>query len=345
MESFNSYEKMPDSLQKLKLDAHQMRQLDKLKWAVTEKVHGANFSFIFEDGNLSYAKRKEPLTWTDDFFGYQLLVEKIDIAIRKLFQIISQTWQFDRCTVYGELFGGEYPHPEVKPDHKVQAIQTGIYYSPSISFCGFDIALELKEKRNYLDYKLATKYFEDAGVFYAKPLLIGSFTEALNYDINFQSFIPSQLGLPALDQDNLTEGVVIKPMTNVVLNTAKGKMRPILKIKNDKFSEEKKFHESKKWSFLPEKPPTAEELAFILPDLQAFITANRLQNVLSKTGSLDATNTARREQVRTLFLEDVLESFEETCEGMVDLLDEKKLTWLKNRLLLDIDLMIQQHLH
>lgn len=45
-------------------------QMEKLKWVVTEKVHGANFSFFYENGNLKFAKRKDYLNWTDDFLAF-----------------------------------------------------------------------------------------------------------------------------------------------------------------------------------------------------------------------------------------------------------------------------------
>jgi hypothetical protein len=45
--------------------------------------------------------------------------------------------------LFGELCGGRYPHPEVPPDARVEAVQTGVYYSPTIEFYAFDIALEL----------------------------------------------------------------------------------------------------------------------------------------------------------------------------------------------------------
>lgn len=341
MNTFNGYEKMPDNLQKLKLDDHQMRQLEKAQWAVTEKVHGANFSFRYGEGKLSFGKRKELLRWEDDFFGFQLVAEQLDISIRKLFRNLQHDIDFDQAVVYGELFGGEYPHPEVEADERVQAIQTGIYYCPTIAFCAFDIAIEQADHRFYLDYEKAIQYFESANLFYAKPLLIGSFNQALNYSIDFQSVIPKQFGLPPLAQDNLTEGIVIKPMQDLVLSTAKGKMRPILKIKNEKFSEEKKFHEARKWSFTPSQSATHEQLAFLLPDLQVYVTANRLQNVSSKIGQLKTDQPKRLQKAKSLFLEDVFESFEETNEGVLALLSKQDIAWLKARILLDIDDLIR----
>lgn len=62
MNEFSGYEKMPSSLKKLGLSENDFSQMEKLKWVVTEKVHGTNFSFVYENGNLKFAKRKEYLS-------------------------------------------------------------------------------------------------------------------------------------------------------------------------------------------------------------------------------------------------------------------------------------------
>lgn len=55
------YEKMPNNLKNLELSDHSMQALNKMKWVVTEKVHGASFSFIYQDKKLLFAKWKEYL--------------------------------------------------------------------------------------------------------------------------------------------------------------------------------------------------------------------------------------------------------------------------------------------
>lgn len=39
---------MPDSLKKIGLNERDMLKMEKLKWVVTEKIHGANFSFLMK---------------------------------------------------------------------------------------------------------------------------------------------------------------------------------------------------------------------------------------------------------------------------------------------------------
>ena len=41
--------------------------------------------------------------------------------------------------IFGELFGGGYPHPDF-PFVPEELVQTGIYYCPGLEFYAFDIA-------------------------------------------------------------------------------------------------------------------------------------------------------------------------------------------------------------
>lgn len=331
--SHHSYEKMPDSLKKLNLDEAGMKQLNKMQWAVTEKVHGANFSFIYEAGKVSYAKRKELLDWQDDFFGFQLVAEHLDSNIRVLAEAVIKDFACKNVTVYGELFGGEYPHPEVDADDRVQAIQTGIYYAPFIEFCAFDIAIEREGgERSYIDYEAAINYFQVVDLFYAKPLAVCSFTDALNFNIDLQSSVPKALGLPELPNDNRVEGVVIKPMKECLIEVGKSKVRPIIKLKSDVFKEDVRFHEAQKWSFLPDGKSRSEELEFLVPELEQYITLNRVNNAISKIGQISAENEERLNEVKALVLEDVFESFDEDYDDMISGFSYEDRNWLSGRI-------------
>ena len=319
-----------------------LKSLAREDWIVTEKVHGANFSFIYEDNQLQYAKRKELLAWSDDFFGFQLVVEEIEHKLYNLFESIKANHPFKKCTVYGELFGGSYPHSEVRPDKRVSAIQTGVYYSPTIRFYAFDIALEPADStdyRYYLDYNTATELFETCDLFYAKPLFTGKLHKALKFDIAFDSTLPKCLGLPPIE-DNLVEGVVVKPLSSPMVSTDKGFVRPILKIKNKKFSEEHKFHEARKWSFIPDKPSKKDELDFLLPELIRFVTLNRLHNTISKVGRFDPDNKSRTEIIKQMYMDDVFCSFNEANNDFLDDLDLGQKDWLRNRLIRNFEELI-----
>lgn len=334
MSDFSGYEKMPDSLKKLNLDERDFAGLEKLKWVVTEKIHGANFSFIYEDGRLRFAKRKEYLSWQDDFFGFQVVVSKLENQIINLFEQLSSEIAAKKYIIYGELFGGEYPHPEVAPDPNVQAIQTGVYYSPSIEFCAFDIAIERDgEVKYYMDYQTAISWFESNNILHVKPLFIGKLGEALNFDTRINSTVPNELFLPSLEA-NLIEGVVIKPFNQK--NTEGIKQRPILKLKNPEFDEEKKFHEAQKWSYIPDISSNTEELTFLIDEIRNYITDNRLASAVSKLGKLDFSNPERVSEIERELLTDTLADFNENNDNLLDDLTVVQRGWIESRIKMDV---------
>ena len=330
MNDFSSYEKMPNTLKKLGLSPSDFSRLEKLKWVVTEKAHGANFSFIYEDKKLKFAKRKGYLSWNDDFFAFQLVVNKIEDKIIEIFEELSQKVKAIKYIIYGELFGGKYPHLEVEADQNLQAIQTGVYYSPSVEFYAFDIAIENIEENSkyYLDYESSLSLFKKYKIIHAEPLFIGKFSDALEFNIRINSTIPKQLNLPSLS-DNLIEGVVIKPYNH---NGFDNKLiRPIIKLKNPEFEEEKKFHEAKKWNYIPNISSKSEELSFIVEDLRNYITKNRLESAISKIGQLDFNKPKRILEIESEFLRDVLTDFNENNDNFLESLTKEDKLWIENR--------------
>ncbi|MCS3794721.1 RNA ligase family protein [Niastella sp. OAS944] len=330
MNKNSEYEKMPKNLKGLHLSEKEQHDLNKLKWVVTEKIHGANFSFVYEDHKLLYAKRKNYLTWSDDFFGFQAVATEMEDRLIGLFEQLKQDIPAHRYIIYGELFGGKYPHPEVAPDEHVQAIQTGVYYCPSVRFCAFDIAIETAENgsKAYLDYALSMAYFQRFGIFYANVLFSGKFNEALDFDTRIDSRIPDQLKLPALSP-NLIEGIVIKPLYHAGLTDLE--VRPIVKLKNPEFDEENKFHEAEKWSFIPNVTSKSDELSFLVDEMANYITKNRLDSALSKIGGLDLANQERLYEIKKEFLEDICYDFNEDNASILADLDEPKIQWLRAR--------------
>jgi Rnl2 family RNA ligase len=338
MSEFSGYEKMPNNLKKLGLSENDFSKIEKFKWVVTEKVHGANFSFIYQDTDLKFAKRKEYLKWTDDFFGFQLIVNKLEDNLLRLFEHLSNEITGEKYIVYGELFGGKYPHPEVKPIQDLHAIQTGVYYTPAIEFCAFDIAIETNgpDSKYYLDYESSLAYFKQFGIFHAQPLLIGKFNEAMNFNIRINSTIPKEFKLPEL-KNNLIEGVVIKPFnqTDNILFT-----RPIVKLKNPEFDEEDKFHEAEKWSYIPDISSKSHDLSFIVTELKNYVTQNRLESAISKTGKLDITDQLRVSEIKTEFLEDVITDFNENNNYLLNELSTNEKVWIMKRVTSEINRVI-----
>jgi hypothetical protein len=71
------YEKIPESLAAWHFSEADYRQLAKVDWVVTEKIHGANFAMRTDGNETIFAKRKEFLTDEEDFFGYHQMRPKL----------------------------------------------------------------------------------------------------------------------------------------------------------------------------------------------------------------------------------------------------------------------------
>jgi Rnl2 family RNA ligase len=313
--AFYGYEKIPENLNAIDLSPNELKKAYQLPWVATEKIHGANFSISIEKETFTYNKRKEPLRWNDDFFGFQIAIEKIMDSLSEVPKLVRSVTDFDKVVVYGEIFGGHYPHPGVAEDSRVLAIQTGVYYSPTIEFCAFDIAVLHQAQKKYLDYSQAIDVFKEAGLFYSAALISGTLNDVLNYNIKSSSTIPQRLGLPKLDQDNIMEGIVIKPLHNLSSFFEQGYQRPIIKLKNQQFKESDEYNQSQKWRFIPNN--YQEEIDWLLPDILSFLNENRLNSAISKVGTLHPKNIERIKQIKDVLLEDVMESFVESYSEFV----------------------------
>lgn len=327
--TYESYEKIPESLDKWNLTESDYRAFKKTDWVVTEKIHGANFCIIADGYEVRFAKRKEFLQPNEDFFNHQSLENKLIHQVQEIFRVIQAKYPHTlRVSVYGELFGGEYPHPDVPAVPGVQAVQTGIYYSPAIEYCAFDIAVEENGnpvKRDYKDYDKALKIFHQVDMMCAEPLFIGKYNEALAYNIEFESTIPALLGLPKLPFSNKAEGVVIKPVKSIYVDTAKGKFRPILKRKISEFAEDSRFHQATKWNRQqePTSYPTSNNEGWLKEIMLGLVTVSRLNNVISKIGRVSAKNKNMRHQLIQLLINDALETFKEDYQSIFSTLSTK----------------------
>ncbi|MBE9086095.1 RNA ligase [Tolypothrix sp. LEGE 11397] len=324
--SYLSYEKIPENFNKLGLTESDYRLFNKTDWVVTEKIHGANFGICTDGFEVRFAKRKEFLQPGEDFFGYQSLQAKLESQAQEMFRILQSDTRLQKIYIYGELFGGEYPHPDVTAISHVQAVQTGVYYSPKIEYSAFDIVVVLGGKvaeKSYLDYEIALKLFQQVGMMASAPLFIGKYHDALAYNIEFESTIPAILGLPKLPFLNKAEGVVIKPLHSIDVETAKQKIRPIIKHKIPEFAEDSRFHQAQKWT-VKQQPILQHQISLeeeLSQEMLALVTPTRLNNVISKFGRVDVNNIKQRQQLVELLMIDVLESFQEEYASIFSALE------------------------
>lgn len=282
------------------------------EYIVQEKAHGANLSYWTKNGEDFYsAKRSSVLTPTEKFYNHELILDKLRPSFKRIWEDLEKELdELNQLTVFGEVIGGNYPHPEVKKDNKSSKVQRGVFYSPTNVFYAFDILIN---SESYLSVDHANSLFEKHELLHAKTLFRGPLDDCLNYPNDFHSTIPALLDLPELSP-NIVEGVVIKPVTPRFLNNG---VRVILKNKNDKWSENTKY----KKTIRPDEV-VSEKVLKLQEAIALYVTENRLNNVLSKIGEVTLKDFGR---VLGQFNKDVVEDFVKDYHGVTDGLDKKEL--------------------
>jgi Rnl2 family RNA ligase len=276
------------------------------EWTVGEKIHGSNFSLWCDGEELICAKRGSFLKNTDNFFNNHKVMSDHRERMSDLFVILDKEahggfdWateleitEVDDFVVYGEIFGGWYPHPDVEKVEGAVKVQKGIYYSPRNEFYAYDI----KVNGQFINDDDCQRLLKVVGIFNAEPLFRGTFRECLDYPNEYQSTIAKRLGLPVIE-DNICEGNVIRPVHAKYLSCGS---RVILKNKNDKWSEKMKGEPKEKKEVI-----LSEAASQLFGEISSLVTENRLRNVLSKTGPITQKEFGK---LLGLLMQDAFEEF------------------------------------
>ena len=185
-------------------------------FAVQEKVDGANASFLCDDLEIRIARQTAVLDPLEPFFGHQDVLERYSGHIYHIYNLVRLSHpDMTSIAVYGELFGGAYPHPDVAPDPSDRPVRSGIWYAPGHDFYAFDIYVFTEDGGYFLPVTEANTFFSTAGLLYAWSRFVGPLDDCLAYPHVFQTSIPGELGLPPIG-DNLCGGIVIKPLDPIV---------------------------------------------------------------------------------------------------------------------------------
>lgn len=286
-----------------------------LEWVVQEKVHGANTSFLCDGEEVRFAKRTSVLSDDDRFYDFQMLLESYRPRVLSLFRRIRKAHPaVSGISVFGEMFGGRYAHEGVAAVKGLTLIQKGVNYTPTHEFYGFDIYVFEGEIGYYLAVDEVNSLFEAERFFYARTLMRGSLAECLKYPNAFQSKISQWLGLPDID-DNICEGVVIRPVTPQYLRNGS---RVLIKSKNARFAEKKSVKNCSK--LFAEPIPYSDSLKALLPELESYVTENRLNNVISHIGEVTLPKDFGK--IMGMFSKDILEDFLKEHGGEYTALDK-----------------------
>ncbi len=302
MLEFKKYSSIENSFNREFMERVMAEMPADLEYVVQEKVHGANTSFLCDGNEVKFAKRTSVLAEGENFYEYALLLDTYKDRVLSLYGKVKAKYpEITHISVFGEMFGGRYPHDDVKVSHKLSLIQKGVCYTPEHEFYGFDIYLFQDENNRFLPVDEVNKLFEAEGFFYAKTLFRGTLAECLKYPNAFESKIAEWLGLPAIE-DNICEGVVIRPVEPMYLRNGS---RVLIKNKNERFSEKKSAKTRNK--LFAEPVPYSEALKALLPEVEVYVTENRLSNVVSHIGEVHFPKDFGK--VMGLFSKDVLDDF------------------------------------
>lgn len=241
------------------------------EWVATEKIHGANLVVATDGVTIRVGKRKAWLADDEPFFGWQLLRGELfhgAATVHRRWGAAGVVW------IYGELFGGQYPHPDVAALPGLTAVQTGVWYAPSLVFAAFDILVEPSEGESvFLSHDESTFLAREAGWWAASLLARGRYAEVSATPTRFPTRVPSRLGLPALP-NNFAEGIVLKAAASMSPS-----QRPAVKRKIAEF-EEARFDDSH--AFDPHVLVTAAQLLDVAIDL---MNGARIASARSKVGT------------------------------------------------------------
>lgn len=302
MLEFKKYSSIENSFNREFMERVMAEMPADLEYVVQEKVHGANTSFLCDGNEVKFAKRTSVLAEGENFYEYAELLEAYKDRVLSLFGKVKARYpKITHISVFGEMFGGRYPHDNVKVSHKLSLIQKGVCYTPEHEFYGFDIYLFEDGNNRFLPVDEVNELFEVEGFFYARTLFRGTLIECLKYPNAFESKIAEWLGLPTIE-DNICEGVVIRPVVPMYLRNGS---RVLIKNKNERFSEKKSVKTRNK--LFAEPVPYSEALKALLPEAEVYVTENRLANVVSHIGEVHFPKDFGK--VMGLFSKDVLDDF------------------------------------
>ena len=261
------------------------------QFACFTKIDGSNFSIILdEDDNFACAKRTDIVTPAEKFHNCDYVIEKMNL-IEKIKEIkkyvmnkfnIVNMYNTNKCRVqiYGELCGGMYRHPEVEKVKGAVKIQGRVSYHPDNIWVPFDGFVAIDEDRIiYFNVDELAEICKHVGLPCQIEKFRGTLDECLNFDVQFVDDTGHVLfGLPLID-DNLSEGVVIKPVYPMWFPNGE---RIILKNKNERFKEKAKKEKIQK----VEVPLNENELK-VLNILNEYVTESRMFSIFSKEGKLE----------------------------------------------------------
>lgn len=301
MKSFKKYSHIENSYQTSYIEKVKDVVGENALFVAQEKVDGTNFQFIIGRNDsgiieVSCGKRSAELVDGENFYGWENIAAIMQEKMINLFEIIESRYDVSEgINVNGEYFGGYYPGIKSVDG----AILNRITYSPKREFYGFDIYIPAAG--GYLPPMTAIDLFNEADIFCAENLFVGTLDECLKLDPTFESTIAARLGYDKVE-NNVAEGYVLKPVEPAYFRNGE---RIIIKHKNPKFQEVQKSRK------VPKAPITnSPEFNTLFNIVNDYVNEARVENCKSHLGEIELPRDFGK--LMGEFSKDTLEEFMET---------------------------------
>ena len=298
------------------------------EWVALEKVHGAHFAVVCDGAGVRPAKRRELLAQDDaldGFFGVSRIWPTVAVGAARLASVLRAAYgvgggggggagtegagDVRAVTIYGELAGGRYPHPDVPSVPDVDAVQTGVWYAPDLRWLLFDAAVDTPQGRCWVSDQTLREAAAAAGLVCVPVLARGPLVRLQDLASVFPSMVSELFGLPALD-GNLAEGYVLKP-AGEWREGDHAVPRPLAKVKQGNFAEDERFAGSR--PYLAPLEGAAGVPAWLLVQASALLTPARAAAAVSKLGPRTSVDVLAREIAR-----DIVEEVDDAVGGLDD---------------------------
>jgi len=325
--NIKTYCNIDNAYQEKTIQQIQLQGFDKVEWIGQNKIHGTNFGANISQNGVVLLKHTGKITPEMKFFNAFEVFETVKASYLELAKEVGQ-----EITIYGELAGGTYPHPNVKPIPNCVRVQNGIYYAPFNFIYAFD--LYLHEQNKFMNMIELEKLFSKYGILHAQTLVQGTLRECLAYPNNYSDPMHKYWSLPEIE-GNETEGVVLKPVDCFFFDCGS---RVILKNKNPKWSE-KVFPGTHK-IIKPNNIPMTEKAAMVCEGLFALVTENRLKNVISHIGSITNKDFGKLSKAMH---DDVYEEYKKDNQEEFDSLEKTEQKIISKRITTEVMNMIRSN--
>jgi len=267
---FIKYSSIENHYREKVVDWYRENGLENVGWILTEKIHGANFSFWCNSSEVKVASRNQ---WVDStFYSCQDIIDAYTPVVLELATFFPNS----TVAVYGELYG--------------PGIQKGVNYGDKKDFVAFDIRVDgYFLDRNKVHVYIAganqltlQKHGQRSTLMDVVPIVGStvSLTQVLEFDNEFVSVLGRLNGVD--DDANLAEGFIATPVGKAYQRI--GSDRVILKSKGEKWTEKSKKVKT------PRAPVTEHPLT---STVEQYVNTNRVDAVTSKMGPLTPKDFGR----------------------------------------------------